>query len=95
MGVQDWQRILVIAGLATGLLIRIYLTAEKLLEGRIGSTEISVDAEEILLPSVTFCFMKLEGQSTKSENITADYDALPRLEDMLAALTQRVTVENG
>ena len=94
MGVQDWQRILVIAGLATGLLIRIYLTAEKLLEWRIGSTETSVDAEEMILPSVTFCFMKLR-QSTKSENITADYDALPRLEDMLAALTQRVTVENG
>ena len=95
MVVEDWPRVLVIAGLATGLFIRIYLSTEKFLELRIGSTEMPVDAEEIMLPSITMCLMGLPGSSTKTENITADYNALPRLEDMLAEVNQRVTVENG
>ena len=95
MVVEDWSRILVVATLATGLLIRIYFSTEKLLEWRIGSTIKSVYKEELMLPSITFCRLKLLGTSTKSENITADYNALPQLKDMLFTLTQRVTVENG
>ena len=53
-----------------------------------------VDADEIMLPSVTFCMLKLDGNTNKSENITADYNALPKLEDVLAALSQRVKEKN-
>ena len=92
---EDWPRILVVASLAAGLLIRIYFSTEKLLEWRIESTIKLVNKDEIMLPSITFCQLKLLGTKTKSENITADYNALPQLKDMLFTSTQRVTVENG
>ena len=95
MAVKDWPRILIITGLATALFIRIYSAVEKVREWRIGSSEMSKYAEEIVLPSITICMLKLKGQTTKSENISADYATLPKLEDILAALIQRISAENG
>ena len=104
MGGQDWPRMVVIAGLTAFLLIRLYLSTEKLLEWRIGSAEVSVDADEIMLPSITFCPLKSgvsESAYTayittkRSENVTTDYNALPQLEDMLDRLSQHVTGKNG
>ena len=95
MSVQDLARYIVIASLASVLLYRIHNALEKVLKGRIESTEMSACADEMMLPSITFCLPKLEVDSMKSENITADYNALHKLEDMLASLTQRVTSENG
>ena len=94
MAAQYWMRNFVIATLAANLLYRTYFSLEKLLEWRIGSSEMPVDADEIMLPSVTFCMLKLDGNTNKSENITADYNALPKLEDVLAALSQRVKEKN-
>ena len=94
MVVQDWPRILIISGLAIGFSIRIYSLAEKVREWKIGSTETSKYAEEIVLPSVTICMMKLT-QNTKTDNILADYKTLPKLEDILTALIQRISAENG
>ena len=94
MFVQDWPRFLIISGLAIGFSIRIYSLAEKVREWKIGSTETSKYAEEIVLPSITICMLKFY-QTTKSENILADYKTLPKLEDILTALIQRISAENG
>ena len=94
MVVQDWPRILIISGLAIAFSLRIYSLAEKVREWKIGSTETSKYAEEIVLPSVTICMMKLT-QNTKTDNILADYKTLPKLEDILTALIQRISAENG
>ena len=94
MVVQDWPRILIISGLAIAFSIRIYVLTEKVKEWKIGSTETSKYAEEIRLPSITICMLKLT-QNTKTENVLADYRKLPKLEDILAALIQRISVENG
>ena len=94
MVVLDWPRILITSGLAIGLLIRIFILAEKVNEWKIGSTETSKYAEEIVLPSITICMMKLT-QNTKTDNILADYKTLPKLEDILTALIQRISADNG
>ena len=94
MEAQDWARSFVITVLAAFLLFRVHVSLDRLLKDRIGSSEMSVDADEIKLPSITFCLEKLGGNTTKSENITADYNKLPKMEDMLAAVIQRVTIEN-
>ena len=94
MVVLDWTRILITGGLAIGLLIRIFSLGKKVNEWKIGSTETSKYAEEIVLPSITICMLKFY-QTTKSDNILADYKALPKLEDILAALIQRISAKNG
>ena len=91
----DWPRIFVLAVLATLLLTRLKICTEKLLEWRIGSVEVSVDADEILLPSITFCPKSVGHKGKKSKNITADYIALPHLKDMLERFDQRVNGKNG
>lgn len=91
---QEWPRILVIAILSACLLYVIFSSTAKLLEWRIGSTEIVVDAEEIMLPSITICSLPSDENTNKSATVTTYYDALPKLLDILAVVHQRVSVKN-
>ena len=51
----DWLRFFIMAALAAYLVYRVEVSTEKLLEKRKGATEVSMSAEELVLPSVTFC----------------------------------------
>ena len=90
----DWLRFFVMAALATYFVYRIKVSTEKLLEKRRGATEESMSAKELVFPSVTFCKESFRNPTERSENITADYEELPGLENMLLFLTQTGLTQN-
>ena len=75
-------------GLAAYLVYRIEVSTEKLLERRMGSTEIEMSAKELVIPSITFCSESYWGKPSRSENITADFEKLPGLDNMLLFVVQ-------
>ena len=85
---HDWLRFFIMAALATYLVNRVKVSTEKLLEKRKGATEVSMSAEELVLPSVTFCMESMESPTPRSENITADFEKLPGLDNMLLFVMQ-------
>ena len=76
---HDWLRFFFTAVLAAYLVYRIEVSTEKLLERKMGSTEVVMSAPELLLPSVTFCMESYGNRTARSNNITADYVKLPGL----------------
>ena len=91
---HDWLRFFFTAVLAAYLLYRIKVSTDKLLKGKMGSTEVAMSAAELLPPSATFCMESYGNLTARSENITADYKKLPGLENMLFYLTQIVSTQN-
>ena len=91
---KDWLRFIFMVALAAYLVYRIKVSTEKLRERRMGSTEVSMSSEELVLPSVTFCMESYRTPTVRSENITADYKKLPGLQNMLLQLTQIVSIQN-
>ena len=65
-----------------------------LLMREMGFAEMVADSQEMKLPSITFCPAKLATTSETNEvgNITADYHNLPRIEDMLRVVTQKINI---
>ena len=67
-----------------------------------GSTEMTLAAQDMLLPSVTICresYLKRYRESQSQEwmkyaNITEDYQRLLKLDKMLRGLTQILTINN-
>ena len=94
LGGQDWLRVLFMAGFTAYLAYRIQKSTKKLLEMQMGSTEMTLASQELLMPSVTFCPESYIHPTTRSENITADYKKLPGLQNMLLQLTQIVSIHN-
>ena len=72
---------------------QIYIKTDMLLRREMGFTEVAVDSDEVRLPSITFCPGSLEKFNPRYyENITSDYQNLPRLEDMLDGLSQKIMI---
>ena len=90
----DWLRLFVMTALAAYLVYRIKVSTAKLLEKRKGSTEESMSAEELVLPSVTFCMESYWSKTSRSENITADFEKLPGLDNMLLFVIQSGLSQN-
>ena len=74
--------------LATYLVYRIKVSTEKVLETRMGSTEIEMSARDLVIPSITFCMESYWNKPLRSENITADLEKLPGLDNMLLYVMQ-------
>ena len=54
-----------------------------------------MDADLLLFPSITFCPVEIINKVNKvPENITADYEALPKLEEMIAFAGQKYIRDN-
>ena len=87
-GKIDWLRFILMVALAVYLVYRIKVSTEKLLEWRMGSTVVSMSAQELVLPSVTFCMESYGNRTVRSDNITADYEKLPGLDNMLLFVSQ-------
>ena len=88
---QDWVRVLLVACFAAYLLQKIYVATDKLLEGEIGSIQVSLDSDKVTLPSVTFCPAYTAAKNRQnSENITFDSKNQLKLEDMLVSATQYI-----
>ena len=99
---QDWIRVLFILCCTSYLVYRILMSTNKLLEKKMGSTEMTLAAQDMLLPSVTICresYLKRYRESQSKEwikyaNITEDYQRLLKLDKMLRGLTQILTINN-
>ena len=92
-GNHDWFRVLLLVACAGYLFYQIYIKTDMLLRREMGFTEVAVDSDEVRLPSITFC----PGSQTKFHkryigNITSDYQNLPRPEDMLDGLQQKIKI---
>ena len=90
---QDWIRALVMVACAGYLFNQIYIKTDMLLRREMGFTEVAVDSDVVQLPSITFCpGSQAEYLPRYIENITSDYLNLPRLEDMLDGLHQKIKI---
>ena len=90
---QDWTRLILMVAFSGYLLNQIYIKTEMLLRREMGFTEVAVDSDEMTFPSITFCpGSQAEYLPRYIENITSDYLNLPRLEDMLDGLHQKIKI---
>ena len=90
---QDWVRVLVLLTCSVYLLERIYIKTDMLLKRELGFIEVATDSEEMKFPSVTFCPAStklMPHEYNKVDNITADYQNVTRIEDMLTFVRQRI-----
>ena len=65
-----------------------------LLKNELGFTEVATDSEEMKFPSVTFCPAStnlMAHEENKVDNITADYENVTQIEDMLTLVRQKIT----
>ena len=93
---QDWVRVLVMLTCSVYLLQRIYIKTDMLLKRELGFSETTEDSEEMKFPSVTFCpaatkLMPHEYHGV--DNITADYQNITGLKDMLKTVRQKIRIE--
>ena len=88
---HDWLRIIIIASCSAYLFLQIYVKTETLLKKEMGFIEVTADADEMKFPSITFC-PETMNKSNKVENITADYQNLPRMEDILLSVRQPISI---
>ena len=81
---QDWIKIVIMAGLGVYLCDKIYASIGKLQEMRIDFTETGMDADLLMFPSITFCPLSMLNWNKRTpKNITADYEELPKIQDMI------------
>ena len=58
-----------------------------------GFTEVAVDSDEMTFPSITFCPGSQQPEKKQEvNNITTDYQNLPRTEDMLIGVKQHLSI---
>ena len=92
---KDWIRIVILVACSAYLAQRIYLKTKMLLENEMGFAEVVTDSYETKFPSITFCPATLKDIPSafhKPGNITADYENLPRLEEMLISVRQQISI---
>ena len=91
---QDWIRITLMVAFSGYLFHQIYFKTDMLLKGEMGFAEMIADSQEMKLPSVTFCPANLASLSENNElgNMTEDYHNLPRIEDMLSIVSQKINI---
>ena len=91
---QDWIRIILMVAFSGYLVHQIYIKTEMLLERELGFAEMEADSQEMTYPSVTFCPANIAHLNEYNEigNITTDYHNLPRIEDMLKMVLQKINI---
>ena len=92
---QDFFRIILMVACSAYLFQRIYLKTKMLLEKEIGFAEIAADSGEMKFPSITFCptaMAQTSHEYYEVANITADYHNLPRIEDILIKVHQKINI---
>ena len=90
---QDWTRVILMVAFSGYLLNQIYIKTEMLLRREMGFTEVAVDSDEMKFPSITFCpgSQRLKKKYAVN-NITTDYQNLPRTEDILIGVKQHLSI---
>ena len=91
---QDWLRLLFMAGFTGYLGLRIQVSTTKLFEAQMGSTDTAMTGQEMLLPSLTFCQESYIFPTKRSTDLTADFEKLPGLRDILRGFTQKIAIQN-
>ena len=73
---------------------QIYTKTKMLLKREMGFTEEAVDSDVMTFPSITFCPGSMNDMKWPQafENITADYQKLPRIKDMLRQVVQQISI---
>ena len=90
---QDWFRITLMTCFAAYLVHQIYKKTDLLLLKETGFTEVAMDSENMIFPSITFCPASMTSyEHHVPNNITADWQNLPRLEDMLSNIRQKIRI---
>ena len=91
---QDWIRIILMVAFSGYLVHQIYIKTEMLLERELGFAERETDSQEMKFPSVTFCptIIARTNEFNEIGNITTDYHNLPRIEDMLGLVRQKINI---
>ena len=87
----DWFRILIMASCSGYLFNQIYIKTDSLLKREIGFIETTADSDEMKFPSITFCPVATD-ESIEVGNITADYESLSKIEDIILGLTQPIRI---
>ena len=90
----DWIRVILMAAVALYLGHQIYHKTNMLLKWEMGFTEEAVDSDTMRFPSVTICpgYQDERKWLNKVGNITADFQNLPRIEDMLVEVIQPISI---
>ena len=86
---------ILMVGFAAYLVQQIYKKTDLLLMEETGFTEVSVDSEKMKFPSITFCPASMkdhEHYNPSDSSITADWQNLPHLEDMLVEIRQKISI---
>ena len=91
---HDRLRFFFIAALSIYFVYIIGISTVKLLDRRMGSTEMAMSAEELLPPSVTFCPESYFENPEASTNITAAYEELPGLKNLVIGMKHAFSVQN-
>ena len=91
---QDWFRMILMTCFAAYLVHQIYMKTDLLLMKETGFTEVAMDSENMIFPSITFCPASMTSHElhVPTNNITADWQNLPRLEDMLVQIKQKIRI---
>ena len=91
---HDWIRIILMVAFSGYLVHQIYIKTEMLLKRELGFAEMEADSQEMKFPSITFCPANIANVNEYNEigNITTDYHNLPRIEDMLSLVLQKINI---
>ena len=91
---QDWLRNVLMVTFSGYLLHQIYYKTNMLLERELGFAEIEADSQGTKFPAITFCPTRVAnpGNDHKVGNITADYNNLRGIKDMLLAIRQKINI---
>ena len=90
----DWVRVILMVVVSVYLGHQIYTKTKMLLKWEMGFTEEAVDSNFMTFPSITFCpgNMNTPKWPQEFENITADYEKLPRIKDMLTHIKFPISI---
>ena len=91
---SDWVRVILTVAVSVYLGHQIYTKTIVLLKWEMGFTEEVVNSDVIRFPSITFCPGSMNNPKWPQafENITADFQNLPRIENMLINLYGPISI---
>ena len=90
----DWIKVILMAAVTLYLGHQIYHKTNVLFKWEMGFTEEAVDSDIMRFPSITFCpgYQDVRKWLGADGNITADFQNLPRIEDMLVEVIQQISI---
>ena len=90
----DWVRVILMVAVSVYLGNQIYNKTKMLLKWEMGFTEEEVNSDVMTFPSITFCPGSMSDLKWPQvyENITADYQNLPGIKDMLTYIRCQISI---